>query len=125
MRFVVVTSVWCVDADHRCGADTDAEMRDQGSASGGSCVFLTVSFTRNICVGPCIGSRRSTPSHFQFSVTRTVYGDFTSAMFDLDTRNWDLQEIFTLVHSWWIAYADVSFDEHEQRPDYCKRLLVE
>jgi glycosidase len=36
-----------------------------------------------------------------------VYGDFVNVMFDYDTRNYDFQEIFTLLHQYWIAYADV------------------
>lgn len=37
----------------------------------------------------------------------TMYGDFSSGMFDYNTRNRDFQEIFTNLHKWWIAYADV------------------
>jgi|GEM_PF-3370426 len=36
-----------------------------------------------------------------------VYGDFSDAMFDLDTQNWDFQEIFTELHKYWIAAADI------------------
>lgn len=36
-----------------------------------------------------------------------VFGDFTSAMFDFDTRNYDFQEIFTDLEKYWIAYADI------------------
>eukprot|EP00727_Mastigamoeba_balamuthi_P000439 m51a1_g10392 putative sulfonate abc transporter atp-binding protein (688) ;mRNA; r:57895-60362 len=36
-----------------------------------------------------------------------VFGDFTGTMFDLDTRNYDFQEVFTNLHKYWIAYADV------------------
>jgi glycosidase len=34
-------------------------------------------------------------------------GDFSSAMFDLNTNNWDFQNVFTDLHKFWIAYADV------------------
>jgi len=36
-----------------------------------------------------------------------IYGDFVSTMFDYDTRNHDFQDIFTNLHKYWIAYADV------------------
>jgi glycosidase len=39
--------------------------------------------------------------------TESLYGDFTAGMLDLDTRNWDFQEIFTKLMNYWIAYADV------------------
>ena len=37
----------------------------------------------------------------------SVYGDFVSTMFDFDTRNHDFQDIFSNLHKFWIAYADV------------------
>ncbi|KAI8832859.1 glycoside hydrolase superfamily [Chytridium lagenaria] len=37
----------------------------------------------------------------------TVFGDFTDGFFDYDTRNYDFQEIFTNLHKYWIAYADI------------------
>eukprot|EP00727_Mastigamoeba_balamuthi_P010949 m51a1_g6477 putative alpha amylase (1467) ;mRNA; r:97656-103300 len=39
--------------------------------------------------------------------SRVMFGDFTDLMFDLDTRNYDFQEIFTALHKYWIAYADI------------------
>ncbi len=36
-----------------------------------------------------------------------VYGDFVEGMLDYDTRNWDFQDIFSLIHQYWIAYADI------------------
>jgi glycosidase len=36
-----------------------------------------------------------------------VFGDFSDAMLDFDTMNWDFQDIFTDLHRYWIAYADV------------------
>lgn len=36
-----------------------------------------------------------------------IYGDFVSVMFDFDTRNRDFQKIFTNLHKYWIAYADI------------------
>lgn len=36
-----------------------------------------------------------------------VYGDFVAEMLDFDTRNYDFQEIFTELHKYWIAYADI------------------
>eukprot|EP00005_Dracoamoeba_jomungandri_P000840 CAMPEP_0174250694 /NCGR_PEP_ID=MMETSP0439-20130205/785_1 /TAXON_ID=0 /ORGANISM="Stereomyxa ramosa, Strain Chinc5" /LENGTH=690 /DNA_ID=CAMNT_0015330829 /DNA_START=22 /DNA_END=2094 /DNA_ORIENTATION=+ len=37
----------------------------------------------------------------------TVFGDFVAGMFDYDTRNYDFQEIFTNLHKYWIATADI------------------
>lgn len=36
-----------------------------------------------------------------------VYGDFAPGMYDFDTRNYDFQEVFTEIHKYWIAYADI------------------
>jgi len=36
-----------------------------------------------------------------------VFGDFTYGMLDYDTRNYDWQEIFTDLHKYWIAFADI------------------
>jgi glycosidase len=36
-----------------------------------------------------------------------IWGDFANGMFDFDTNNWDFQDIFTELHKFWIAYADV------------------
>lgn len=36
-----------------------------------------------------------------------IWGDFSNGMFDFDTNNWDFQDIFTEIHKYWIAYADV------------------
>jgi glycosidase len=36
-----------------------------------------------------------------------VFGDFVDGMFDFATRNYDFQEIFTLLHQYWLAYADI------------------
>ena len=36
-----------------------------------------------------------------------VYGDFGATMFDFDTRNYDFQEIFTDLHKYWVAFADI------------------
>jgi glycosidase len=36
-----------------------------------------------------------------------VWGDFSDSMLDLNTNNWDFQEVFTNLHKFWIAYADV------------------
>lgn len=37
----------------------------------------------------------------------SVHGDFVNGMFDFNTRNWDFQDIFTKLHTYWIAYADI------------------
>lgn len=36
-----------------------------------------------------------------------VWGDFSDAMLDFDTNNRDFQEIFTELHKYWLAYADI------------------
>ena len=36
-----------------------------------------------------------------------VWGDFSDSMLDLNTNNWDFQKVFTDLHKFWIAYADV------------------
>jgi glycosidase/PKD repeat protein len=36
-----------------------------------------------------------------------LWGDFSDKMFDLNTLNWDFQDVFTDLHKWWIAYADI------------------
>ncbi|MEZ4815322.1 MAG: alpha-amylase family glycosyl hydrolase [Bdellovibrionota bacterium] len=36
-----------------------------------------------------------------------VFGDFSDEMLDFNTLNYDFQEIFTDIHKWWIAYADI------------------
>ena len=36
-----------------------------------------------------------------------MFGDFTDEMLDFNTLNWDFQEIFTELHKYWIAYADL------------------
>lgn len=37
----------------------------------------------------------------------TIFGDFSPGMFDYNTRSPDFQALFTDLHKWWIAYADV------------------
>jgi glycosidase len=36
-----------------------------------------------------------------------MFGDFSTDMLDFNTLNWDFQEIFTDLHKYWIAYADI------------------
>ncbi|KAJ3327402.1 hypothetical protein HDU76_011876 [Blyttiomyces sp. JEL0837] len=36
-----------------------------------------------------------------------VFGDFTAGFFDYDTRNYDFQDVFTEIHKYWIAFADI------------------
>ncbi|MBC7659705.1 MAG: hypothetical protein H7249_08345 [Chitinophagaceae bacterium] len=37
----------------------------------------------------------------------TMFGDFANGMYDYNTKNRDFQALFTDLHKWWIAYADV------------------
>ncbi len=46
-------------------------------------------------------------SDMQGTGPTAVFGDFVATMFDFDTRNYDFQEIFTDLHKYWMAYADV------------------
>eukprot|EP00727_Mastigamoeba_balamuthi_P004824 m51a1_g1434 putative sulfonate abc transporter atp-binding protein (673) ;mRNA; r:91893-94305 len=55
----------------------------------------------DIACGPNTGAEMSGDE------SRVMFGDFTNLMFDLDTRNYDFQEIYTALHKYWIAYADV------------------
>jgi glycosidase len=41
------------------------------------------------------------------SGSASIFGDFVSVMFDFDTRNYEFQKIFTDIHKYWIAYADL------------------
>jgi glycosidase len=47
------------------------------------------------------------PGDFATHGSGALFGDFSDRMLDLDTMNWDFQEIFTDLHKFWIAYADV------------------
>jgi MYXO-CTERM domain-containing protein len=47
------------------------------------------------------------PNDFSTQGNGALFGDFSDAMFDFDTMNWDFQDIFTELHKYWIAYADV------------------
>lgn len=47
------------------------------------------------------------PNDFATQGNGALFGDFSDAMFDFDTMNWDFQDIFTALHEYWIAYADV------------------
>jgi glycosidase len=47
------------------------------------------------------------PGDFAGAGNGALFGDFSDRMLDLDTMNWDLQEIFSELHKYWIAYADL------------------
>jgi len=49
----------------------------------------------------------NTHQETQGEMPPTVFGDFVGGKFDYDTRNWDLQELLTNIHKFWIAYADI------------------
>jgi len=49
----------------------------------------------------------NTTADMQGTGPAAVYGDFVNGMFDFDTRNQDFQKIFTDLHKYWIAYADI------------------
>jgi len=49
----------------------------------------------------------NTQSDMEGDGPASVYGDFTAAMLDLDTRNYDLQQIYTNLMKYWVARADV------------------
>jgi len=47
------------------------------------------------------------PGDFSGSGPGAMFGDFTASMLDFDTMNWDFQDIFTDLHRYWIAHADL------------------
>lgn len=47
------------------------------------------------------------PGDYSSSGPGAMFGDFTGSMLDFNTMNWDFQEIFTELHKYWIAYADI------------------
>jgi glycosidase len=99
------------EADHyRCSNDLNASNWN-GSPSGspglGELSFssrffppLKSQYFFNRC-GP------NSQSDMEGTGPASIYGDFVATMFDLDTRNHDLQEIFTNLHKYWIGYADI------------------
>lgn len=52
------------------------------------------------CGGDTLDERRS-------DTDAAVYGDYVYEMFDYDTRNPDFHELFTELHKFWIALADI------------------
>ncbi|MBK8201413.1 MAG: hypothetical protein IPK68_03505 [Bdellovibrionales bacterium] len=99
------------EADHyRCSNDLNASNWNgspsgspgQGELSFSSRFFppLKNQYFFNRC-GP------NSQSDMEGTGPASVYGDFVATMFDLDTRNHDLQEIFTNLYKYWIGYADV------------------
>ena len=46
-------------------------------------------------------------AEMQGETPAAVFGDFTSEMFDYDTRDKDFQQLFTSFHKYWIAAADI------------------
>eukprot|EP00727_Mastigamoeba_balamuthi_P000279 m51a1_g10248 putative alpha amylase catalytic region (850) ;mRNA; r:46522-49700 len=74
----------------------------QGEMAFGDTFFapFRTKYFLNRC-GPNTGAEMSSEE------SRVMFGDFTDLMFDLDTRNYDFQEIFTALHKYWIAFADI------------------
>eukprot|EP00727_Mastigamoeba_balamuthi_P014847 m51a1_g9989 putative alpha amylase (686) ;mRNA; r:36269-38587 len=89
-----------LDANYWSGAPSGSPK--QGDISFGNTFFgpFKSKYFLNRC-GP--------NSHDEMAGTDSpaVFGDFTDSMLDFDTRNYDFQEIFTALHKYWIAYADV------------------
>jgi glycosidase len=99
------------EADHyRCSNDLNASNWNgspsgspgQGELSFSSRFFppLKSQYFFNRC-GP------NSQSDMEGTGPASIYGDFVATMFDLDTHNHDLQEIFTNLSKYWIGYADV------------------
>ncbi len=97
--------------DHaRCAADLnnanwnggDASSPAQGTLSFGSTFFPA--FRRPEFFNRC-GTNGWNDTSGQGP--ETMFGDFSDGMFDYNTKNTDFQAIFTDIHKWWIAYADV------------------
>ncbi len=47
------------------------------------------------------------PGDFATHGSGALFGDFSDRMLDFDTMNWDFQEVFTDLHKYWVAYADI------------------
>ena len=47
------------------------------------------------------------PGDYATQGNGAMFGDFSDQMLDLDTMNWDFQDVFTDLHKFWIAYADI------------------
>lgn len=95
---------------HACSDDLNA--RDWSGAAAESSAQGTLNFSNNF-FGPfknnAFFNRCGANSHSDMtgSGSAAVYGDFVSTMFDFNTRNHDFQDIFSNLHKYWIAYADV------------------
>ncbi len=84
------------------GLPTDGKGARPGTLAFGATFFRPL-------LHPSFFNRCGTDSTAEMQGTDpvAVYGDFTSSMLDFDTTNYDFQDIFTDLHKYWIAYADV------------------
>jgi len=93
----------CTQAlNHRYWAATKEEIPTQGTLDFGPTFFPP--FRSQSFFNRC-GS--DTMEEMGAEGGATMFGDFTMGMFDFDTQNWDFQEIFTQLHKYWVAYADI------------------
>lgn len=102
---------YAVSPDHAACA-RDLNDRYWSGAGGGAASQGTLGFGASFF--PPLRSqyffnRCGANSHDEMASTdpAAVFGDFTGAMFDFDTRNYDFQEIYTNLEEYWIAYADI------------------
>jgi glycosidase len=97
--------------DHyACANELDA--KNWNGTAGGSSAQGELDFSENF-----MGALKSqyffnrcganSQSDMEGTGAAAVYGDFVASMFDFDTRNYDFQEIFTELHKYWIAVADI------------------
>lgn len=102
---------YSVEANHEQCAE-DLNNKNLNGLSGGTNNQGTLNFSSNFfspLKSQYFFNRCGANSHEDTSGTgpAAVYGDFTWKMFDFDTRNHDFQKIFTDLHKYWIAYADI------------------
>lgn len=104
-------TIYLRNADHyKCANDLSST--NWSGASGGSAGQGELEFGKEF-FPPFKGQNffnrcgANTQSDMEGTGPAAVYGDFVSVMFDFDTRNHDFQQVFTDLHKYWIAYADI------------------
>lgn len=96
---------WAYDA---CVNDHEAKLwSGSGLVRGGRRILFSDIFFPPFRVQEFFNRCGHKEGDFAGSGNGAVYGDFSSSMLDFDTQNWDFQEIFTELHKYWIAAADV------------------
>ncbi len=104
-------TIYDVQPNHeQCATDLSMSYWNGGAATSGSQGELAMSgsffplFRSQALFNRC-GANSS--SDTDGDGPAALFGDFTDGMFDYNTQNRDFQSMFTDLHKWWIAYADV------------------